>query len=418
MANRESRHGLSCRGERLLENPPFAEYLREHFARVVTPYDARSNPDGYIPLCIAENKLVWEFLKQKTRQGQATPHSALCYDSMIGAEAFRAQLARFMGRTFLGRAITWEQVVVLAGAGSVLEMLFYSIADPGDGVLVPTPSYAGFWMDLETRNQLRILPVHCTSEHEFRLTTELLDRAFTAADRPVRALLFTTPNNPLGTVYSADEIRDVLDWAEQRRIHVIFDEIYALSVFGERPFTSCASLVPNLGERIHIVWAFSKDFGASGLRCGVLVSSNQSLIRTIDGLAYWACCSGHTQHLLGTMISDDAWVDHYIFGMQRLLREAYGAVTDALAEAGIPFLEAEAGFFLLCDMREFMDSITWPAENDLWQRVLAQANVNLTPGSACHNGEPGFMRLCYAGLDPQVVAEGVRRIGRAVRGAR
>ena len=119
-----------------------------------------------------------------------------------------------MGRTFLGREFPPHQISVLAGAGSVLEILFHVLADPGDGVLVPTPSYAGFWMDLELRDQLTIVPVHCSSADGFRLTPERLDRAVAEAGRPVKALLFTSPNNPLGTVYSADEIDEILDWAE------------------------------------------------------------------------------------------------------------------------------------------------------------------------------------------------------------
>ena len=73
---------------------------------------------------------------------------------------------------------------------------------------------------------------------------------------------------------------------------MVFDEVYALSVFGERAFTSGASLRQSMGERVHVVWAFSKDFGASGLRCGVLVSENEAVLAAVDSLAYWACCSG------------------------------------------------------------------------------------------------------------------------------
>src|SRR5690606_9617068 len=127
---------------------------------------------------------------------------------------------------------------VVAGAGAVLELLFFAICDPGDGVLVPTPSYAGFWADLETRDELTIVPVHRQSADEFRLTTEALDRALAEAGRPVKALLLTTPDNPLGRVYSAAELNEILAWAERAEIHVVVDEVYALSVFGRRAFVS------------------------------------------------------------------------------------------------------------------------------------------------------------------------------------
>ena len=391
-----------------------AEYIREHFDRCDVPAAATDLSDPYIAMCVAENKLMWDLLRPKMLESRDVPERVLGYDSMVGSADFRRQLARFMGRTFLGRSIDPDHVMAVGGAGSVLELLFYAIADPGDGVLVPTPSYAGFWADLETRNGLTIVPVHCGSDNGFELTEQRLDAALAGAGRPVKALLFTTPNNPLGTVYRAAEVDRILGWARDNGLHVVFDEVYALSVFGKSPFVSVASRSATLGDTVHVVWAFSKDFAASGLRCGVLMSENPEVLSAVDALAYWACCSGDTQFMLGELISDDAWVDGYIEAMQSRLREAYRRTTAALDGAGIRYQPAEAGFFVLCDMRSFMDEVTWEEEDRLWRRILEEANVNLTPGAACHVGEPGFMRLCFAAEPTDVIVSGVQRLGRVV----
>jgi aspartate/methionine/tyrosine aminotransferase len=411
---RPERGTLSRRGRRLVEHPPEAAYLREHAARSATPYDRVACPDGYIPLCIAENALVADLLLPKMAASRDVPARVLGYDAMTGSLAFRQQLARFMGRTFLGREPRPEQIAALAGAGTVLEILFHALADPGDGVLVPTPSYAGFWPDLQVRDELVIVPVHCSSADSFRLTPERLDAALAGAGRPVRALLFTSPDNPMGRVYSAAEVAAVLRWGERAGVHVVVDEVYALSVFGERAFTSCTKVRPALGDAVHVVWAFSKDFAASGLRCGVLVTENAAVMAAVEGLAYWACCSGDTQHLLGTLISDDAWVDAYVAGMRARLGDAYRRVAAALEEQGIPFLPSSAGFFLLCDLRRFLPEPTWDGECALWQRLLDEANVNLTPGAACRVGEPGFMRLCFAGVPTDTAVHAVRALGRVL----
>jgi aspartate/methionine/tyrosine aminotransferase len=403
-------HRLSRRAQGLLEGEAVPEYLQRHAEGLRDPFDPVANPAGYIGLCEAENRLVAEMVADRLDRAPRTPATALGYDAMTGSVRFREQLGTFMGRTFLGREFGPERISVLAGAGSVLEMLFCSLADPGDGVLVPTPSYNGFWLDLELRAGVTIVPVHRSIGDGFRLTPELLDRAVAGAGRPVKALLFTSPDNPLGTVSSPEEISRVLAWAEARDLHVVFDEIYALSVFGERAFTSCSEMLPSLGERVHIVWAFSKDFGASGLRCGVLVSENPAVHAAVDALAYWACCSGHTQHVLGDMISDEAWVDSYIGAMRELLRGAYARLTAALDTGGIRHLPAEAGVFVLLDLRSHLAAPTWGAEHALWIRILEQARVNLTPGAACHVGEPGFFRLCYAGQPTDTVEVAVRRI--------
>ena len=121
--------------------------------------------------------------------------------------------------------------------------------------------------------------------------------------------------------------------------------------------------------------------------------------------------------MLGELISDDAWVDGYIEEMQNRLREAHRRTTAALDGVGIRYQPAEAGFFVLCDMRPFMDDVTWEEEDRLWRRILEEANVNLTPGAACHVGEPGFMRLCFAAEPTDVIVDGVQRLGRVLGGA-
>lgn len=400
--------GLSQRGKRLVDTPPASGYLREHFAR--------SASESYIPLCVAENKLVGGLIAPALGRAREVPESVLGYDRMIGSLAFRSKLARFMGRSFLGRTFAPEDLAVLAGAGSVLELLFAVIADPGDGVLVPTPSYAGFWPDLETRDELRLVPVHCPPSDGFRLTTQRLDEALASAGCRVRALLFTSPDNPTGRVFGAPELQALVDWTRARDIHLVMDELYALSVFGERSFVSAASLGP-LGQNVHIVWAFSKDFAASGLRTGVLVSENEAVLAGVDALAYWACCSGLTQHVLGELIADDAWVDGYVAEMRSRLKNAYLEVSSALAAEGLDFLPSDAGFFLLLDLRRFLAEPSWNAEDALWRRLLDETNVNLTPGSACRIVEPGFMRLCFAAVPTERALEAVKRLGRALRPA-
>ncbi|MEZ4320344.1 MAG: aminotransferase class I/II-fold pyridoxal phosphate-dependent enzyme [Myxococcota bacterium] len=406
--------GLSTRGSALVDAPALPAYLAEHFARSAEPYDEHARPDGYIPMCIAENRLVWDLIEPKVSGDRAVTPDALGYFDMVGPAGFRADLASFLGRRVFGRPVAPEHIAVLAGAGSILETLFYLLADPGEGVLIPTPSYAGFWMDLEVRDALRVLPVHTNASDGFRLTPALLDDALDRADCPVRVLLFTTPNNPMGTVYSEAELRGILDWAESRGIHVVFDEIYALSVFGDRPFTSTATLRESLGDHVHLVWAFSKDFAASGLRCGVLVSENAGVLAGMGALSYWACCSGDTLHLLRSWVTDDAWLDRYLPEMRRRLGAAHDTVCTALSAAGIPVVPGGAGFFVLVDLRAHLDRPDWESEDRLWRRILDEANVNLTPGVAIRSAEPGLFRLCFASVSPTALAAGLARLVRVL----
>jgi aspartate/methionine/tyrosine aminotransferase len=396
---RTHRHRVSTRGAALADAPPMPAYLMAHFAH--------ADDERYVPLCVAENRLVYDLLAPKVNAPRDVPPEALGYADMVGPEPFRDDLAAFLSRWVLGRPVRAEQLAVLAGAGSILETLFYALADPGEGVLVPTPSYAGFWMDLEGRDALRIVPVHTRSEDDFRLTPALLDAAVDAADVPVRALLFTTPNNPLGTVYTAAELDEILAWAEGRGVHVVFDEVYALSVFGDRPFTSAATLRPALGDHVHLVWALSKDFAASGLRCGVLISDNEAVLAAVNALAYWSACSGDTLHLVRSWLTDEDWLQTYVDGMRSRLGAAHARVTAHLDRHQIPHTAGGAGFFVLVDLRAFLDAPTFEAEDRLWRRLLDEAHVNLTPGSALRSVEPGLFRLCFTSVPDDVLQRGL-----------
>jgi aspartate/methionine/tyrosine aminotransferase len=400
---------LSDRGRRLVDHAPMPEYIDAHFERLDDGYDPDANPNGYIGLAIAENKLVWPLLESRLHAPRAVSPESVAYDEMIGSAAFRSNLASFLGQELARRPIDPAHIAVLAGSGSVLETLFYVIADAGDAVLVPTPSYAGFWADLETRDALTIVPVHTSASDHFTLTTELLDEALARSVRPVKALLYTNPSNPLGTVASSDEVRAVVRWARDRDVHLVVDEVFALSAFGERPFTSASSFGP-LGPTTHVVWAFSKDFGMSGVRCGVLVTENEDVMAAVDALAYWSAVSGDTQFLLDEMLADRAWTTAYLAGMRDILRTAYRRVAEHLDRHGIPHHPAEAGVFVVLDLRDWLDEPTWDAEERLWRRLVDEANVNLTPGSACRNGEPGFLRLVYATAPTDHVETAVDRI--------
>jgi aspartate/methionine/tyrosine aminotransferase len=383
------------------------EYIAEHFAR--------ADDDGYTGLAIAENKLVWDLLEPHLNSNRAVPSSAIGYDNMAGSPDFRASVAAFASDHVWGRDVDADEVVVLAGAGSILETLFYAIADPGDAILVPTPSYAGFWADIETRDELHIVDVPTSPDESFALTTEQLQAAYDASPWPVRALLVTNPSNPTGRIHPDAEIRGAVTWARSVGIHIVMNEVYALSILGAASFAPSGRIVdPDQGD-IHFVWGFSKDFGMSGMRCGILTTANEDVRAAVTNLAYWSLVSGDTQHFLGSLLRDTEWVDTYIAAMQSRLTASYTATTAALEAAKISYVPADAGMFVLLDMREFLDEPTWDAEHELWHTIFDEANVNLTPGSACHIDEPGFMRLCFAVAPADTVVAAIGRIHRVLR---
>ena len=95
---------LSARGKGLNDNAPMPGYLHAHFDRLDDHFDAETNPDGYIGLCIAENKPVWDLLRPRLVAPRPNlPHEAICYDDMIGSRRFREQLSEFTAVAALQR---------------------------------------------------------------------------------------------------------------------------------------------------------------------------------------------------------------------------------------------------------------------------------------------------------------------------
>jgi aspartate/methionine/tyrosine aminotransferase len=158
-----------------------------------------------------------------------------------------------------------------------------------------------------------------------------------------------------------------------------------------------------------MIWGFSKDFAASGLRCGLLISDNSNLVAAVRGQAMFGVVSGDTQHLLVNMLTDEDWLDDYLTEMRDRLRASYLATVDVLAQYSVPYVDADAGLFVFADFRQAMPELSWEAEHALWYRILDQTGVNLTPGSACRAPDPGFMRICFATVSTPEVGAAVTR---------
>ena len=387
--------GLSDRATAGLERSAVPAYLVEHVARVTSPdADVR---DGYTCLAVSENKVMWDLLDAKANEVRHVGPSAFGYAEHWGTAAFRKAISEFGSQHLWGTAIDPDSIIAMTGAGATLEATFAALCDPGQGVLIPTPSYAGYWLDIETRIGLEGVPVPTSPAVDYRLTDEDLDNALASSSIPIGALLVTNPPNPTGRILDDDELTDAVAWARRHGIPIVVNELYGLSTHGATPFTSIATLV-NRGDDVHIIWGFSKDFAASGLRCGLLISGNDDLIAAVRGQAMFGTVSGDTQHLLVNMLTDEQWLDTYLKEMRSRLRTSYLATTTVLDHHGVPYVGADAGLFVFADLRQAMPEVTWDAEEALWRRILDDTGVNLTPGSACRAPQPGFMRICFATL--------------------
>jgi aspartate/methionine/tyrosine aminotransferase len=136
----------------------------------------------------------------------------------------------------------------------------------------------------------RIVPVPSAPEEAYTPTPAACQLALEQAGCPIRALLLTNPQNPVGIISPRARLQALLAWAASHGIHVIMDEVYALSVFGAisdsaDAFVSALAMrdLPD-PQRVHFVWGPSKDLCMNGIRCGVFVSRNTQVLSAMLAL--------------------------------------------------------------------------------------------------------------------------------------
>ncbi|QNE18436.1 aminotransferase class I/II-fold pyridoxal phosphate-dependent enzyme [Kribbella qitaiheensis] len=356
------------------------------------PWSA-DNPDGYIDLGTAENRLVFDLLEPRLTAPRRVTAEDTQYQELAGSLPFRVELARFL-TGLQGVEVDAGELVVLAGVGPVLEALAYALCDPGEAIVVPAPYFPGVDGAFGGRAGVRVIPAQ--PGPDFVLSAEAVDAAITEAldrgERP-RAVCLLSPGNPLGLVYDAGTLQALADVAARHNLHLIVDEIYAGSVH-DGSFVS-ASRLKFPADRLHLAWGFAKDFGLSGYKVGVLQTRNPDVRTIAERLGRFATPSSDTQVLLRDLLADTAWTDAFLTESRSRLATAYRRTTEALDAAGLSYLPATAGLFLYLDLRQFLPEPTFEAESTLATRIFTDARLHLPAGATFHTPTPGYYRLCF-----------------------
>ncbi|KAL6838715.1 hypothetical protein ACP4OV_031429 [Aristida adscensionis] len=402
------------------------------------PYDAVSNPGGVIQMGLAENQVSFDLLEGYLRDhpeaagwggaaagsGVASFRDNALFQDYHGLKVFRKAMASFMERIRGGKArFDPDRVVLTAGATAANELVTFILANPGDALLIPTPYYPGFDRDLRWRTGVNIVPVHCDSANGFQVTVTALEAAYegaAAAGMRVRAVLLTNPSNPLGTTVTRAALEGVLDFVARRNIHLISDEIYSGSVFAAPELVSVAELVESrarrgdeaIAQRVHIVYSLSKDLGLPGFRVGVVYSYNDAVVTTARRMSSFTLVSSQTQKTLAAMLSDAEFAGAYIRTNRERLRERHDHIVAGLARAGVPCLRGNAGLFVWMDMRRMLGEATVAGELRLWNLMLREVKLNISPGSSCHCSEPGWFRVCFANMSLATLDVALARMSR------
>ncbi|GAA5933304.1 uncharacterized protein JCM15063_001278 [Sporobolomyces koalae] len=423
---------LSTRGQHALIRPPLLK------CSLFENQFADSNPHGYINLGVAENSLCTEWLTDFFESHFKLDYSDFTYGtSLSGSNRLFAALRNLFDQHFHSiRPVERDHIITGTGASTVIDLLVSSIADEREGILVARPFYNGFQTSFEGRNAVQAVGV------ELEAGTEALPEALEAYERelhrsqarnvPIRALMLCNPNNPLGFCYPRDTLIAYASFCEKWNLHLIVDEIYALSTFetghAAVPFTSILSIDP-LAEascnpaRIHVVYSASKDWGVNGLRLGVLVSqSNPDLHTAMESSCLLMKISSASDALWSSLLLDPVALPHYLEMNRTRLAQAYQAAINFLECHGIDYRPSNAGHFVWIDLRRFLPETAAEdgrrlesgveQEEELANHFLRHG-INVARGTAYSHPVPGFFRLTFT-LRPDYLKIGLARFERAL----
>src|SRR5690606_17294417 len=166
-----------------------------------------------------------------------------------------------------GYRVEPSQVLVTNGGKQAVYEAFATLLDPGDEVLVVAPYWTTYPEAIKLAGGVQV-DVVTDETTGYLASVEQLEAART--DR-TKALLFVSPSNPTGAVYSPEQVAEIGRWAAEHDLWVITDEIYEHLVYGDTPFTSIATAVPELADRVVVLNGVAKTCAAAGWRVGWLI---------------------------------------------------------------------------------------------------------------------------------------------------
>jgi len=209
---------------------------------------------------------------------------ATSYTSTRGLPDLRVQIALYLQSKFGVSYDPEEQILVTVGVSEAVDLAMRALIDPGDQVLVPDPCYVSYAACVEMAEGEPVT-VPTRLEDEFRLRADAVAEA--ATDR-TRALLFSNPSNPTGTVMRREDLSEIAGVAADRDIVVIADEIYSeLTYEGGHV---CAASLPGMYERTLLLNGFSKADAMTGWRIGYACGPAEIIEAMARMHAYTAMC--------------------------------------------------------------------------------------------------------------------------------
>ncbi len=298
-----------------------------------------------------------------------------------------------------------SQVLITNGGKQAVYAALAALIGPGEDVLVPAP----YWTTYPEAIRLaggNAVDVFAGPEQGFKVTVDQLEAALTPS---TKAILFVSPSNPTGAVYSEEETLAIGRWAAEKGLWVITDEIYEHLTYDGVPFTSIASL-PELADQVVIVNGVAKTYAMTGWRVGWMVGP-ADIIKGATNLQSHSTSNVANVSQMAALAAVTGPLDA-VHEMRTAFDRRRRAMVDGLNSiAGFDCPTPAGAFYAYVDVRaalgQEIGGVVPQTSAQLAEVILEQAKVAVVPGEAF--GPGGFFRLSYA-LGDEDLKTGIDRI--------
>jgi aspartate aminotransferase len=329
------------------------------------------------------------------------------YTPAAGLPSLRAAICAATERDS-GLVLTPDQVVVTNGAKHAVFMALMTLLDPGDEVLVLAPYWTTYPASVRLARGVPVVVATSPSDR-YLASVAALEEARTSR---TRALVFNSPCNPTGSVYSPDQVAAIGRWAADHDVWVVSDEIYGHLVYGDAVQSSMPVLVPELADRAIVIDGVAKTYAMTGWRVGWLgappdvaaaaANLQSQLTSNISNVAQRAA--------LAALTGDLSAAQEMRIAFERRSREMSARLN---AIDGVTCVVPDGAFYCFPDVSALLGRTLAGAASsttaELAEHLLEAAKVAVVPGEAF--GAPGHLRLSCAISDVDL-DEGLSRIAK------
>jgi len=305
-----------------------------------------------------------------------------------------------------GLEVAPSQVIVTNGGKQAVYQAFATLLDDGDEVLLPTPYWTTYPEAIKLAGGVPV-DVFAGADQNYLVTVEQLEAART--DK-TKVLLFVSPSNPTGAVYSPEQTKAIGEWAEANGLWVISDEIYQNLVYDGVRAVSIVEAVPALADRTILVNGVAKSYAMTGWRLGWMVGPADAIKAAANLQSHLTSnVSNITQRAAIEALTgpQDA-----VEAMRVSFEKRRNTIVAELSKiSGLVCPVPEGAFYVYPDVTGLLNrtwgGVTPTTSLELADLILDKAEVAVVPGEAF--GPSGYLRLSYALGDDQLL-EGVQRL--------